>query len=85
MDVPLMFAVDAGYTATCLGGLLLLAVAAWWSWAGDGIEIPRERWPGAMRMAAAAGWGLFIAGILVQTVSYFAQVGVARWPAGLGH
>ncbi len=85
MDVPLMFGVDAGYTATGVGGLLLLAVAMWWSWAGDGIEVPRERWPGAVRVAAAAGWALFVVGILVQVVSYFAHVGVARFPASLGH
>lgn len=84
MDVTLMLGVDAGYTAMVLGGLLLLGVAMWWSWAGDGIEIPRERWPGVTRLLAAAGWTLFAAGIVAQLVGYIAHVGVARWP-GAGH
>jgi hypothetical protein len=85
MDVPSMFLVDGGYLAVVLGGLLLLAVAMWWSWAGDGIEVPRERWPGAVRAAALVGWALFIGGLLLQVASYLAHVGVARWPAGPGH
>jgi hypothetical protein len=82
MDVGVMFGVDVAYVAMVLGGLLLLAVAMWWSWAGDGIEVARERWPGAVRLAAAAGWGLFLGGIVGQLVAYFAHIGVARW---LGH
>jgi len=80
MEVPTMFLVDAGYGATLLGGLLLVAVAAWWSWAGDGIAVPRERWPATVRTAAVAGWALFLGGILTQVVSYFATVGAASWP-----
>jgi len=77
MEVPEMFLVDGGYAATLLGGLMLLGVAVWWSWAGDGIEVPRERWPRPVRMAAVAGWALFAGGILLQVVGYLAQVGVA--------
>ncbi len=80
MDVPTMFLVDAAYGAAILGGLLLLAVAAWWSWAGDGIAVERGRWPGAVRAAAVAGWALFIGGIFLQVVGYFIGVGVATWP-----
>ncbi len=80
MSVPLMNPVNAGLLALFAGGLLLLAVAAWWSWAGDGIAIPRHRWPGAARAAAVGGWALFLAGIALQLLGYFGQVGVARWP-----
>jgi hypothetical protein len=85
MEVPTMLVVDAGYAAILAGGMLLLMVAFWWSWAGDGIEVPRERWPAAIRAAAMAGWALFIGGIFVQLVGYVAQVGVARWPGALTH
>jgi hypothetical protein len=84
MDVPAMLGVDAAYGATVLGGLLLLAVAMWWSWAGDGIEVPRESWPGTIRTAAVAGWALFVGGLLVQLAAYLAQLGAARWPGGAG-
>jgi hypothetical protein len=79
MSVVMMYGVDAAYTAMGLGGLLLLTIAMWWSWAGDGIEVPRERWPGAVRLAAVAGWGLFMGGIVGQLITYFGPVGVARW------
>jgi hypothetical protein len=77
--VPQMVLTNVGLAALFLGGALLLAVAVWWSWAGDGIAIPRDRWPGATRLAAAAGWGLFGAGLALQLLGYFGQVGVARW------
>jgi hypothetical protein len=77
-----MIPVNAGLAAVFLGGLVLLAVAGWWSWAGDGIAIPRERWPGAVRLAALAGWALFVAGIVLQLVGYFTAVGVTRFPGG---
>jgi hypothetical protein len=83
MGVPIMNVVNVGYAALLLGGLLLLGVAAWWSWAGDGIAVPRERWPAAIRLTALAGWALFISGIVVQLVGYFRDVGVASWPARL--
>jgi hypothetical protein len=83
--VPEMMPVNAGLAAVFLGGLILLAVAAWWSWVGDGIAVPHERWPGAVRLAAAAGWALFAGGILLQLIGYFGEVGVARWPGVPGH
>ena len=79
MGVPEMTVVNVGLTAVFAGGVMLLMVAAWWSWAGDGIAVPRDRWPAAARATAALGWALFIGGILAQVVSYFARVGVARW------
>ncbi len=87
MAVSPMVPVNAGLAAVFLGGFLLLLVAGWWSWAGDGIAVPRERWPGAVRAAALAGWGLFMAGILLQLIGYLTQVGVARFPQmmGMGH
>jgi hypothetical protein len=81
MSVVTMYGVNAAYTAMGLGGLLLLTVAMWWSWVGDGIEVERERWPGAIRLAAVAGWGLFMGGIVGQLVAYFGPVGVARFSA----
>jgi hypothetical protein len=84
MDVPLMIMVNSGYAAMGLGGLLLLAVAMWWTRASDGIEVPRESWPGAVRGAAVAGWTLFAGGALLQLAGYVVQVGAAHWPAGLG-
>ena len=77
MDVPLMQSVTAGLVVVILGGGILLLIAAWWSWVGDGISVPRERWPGALRLAAAAGWGLFLAGIVLQLLGYFGPVGAA--------
>ena len=85
MSVPAMVSTNAGLAAVFVGGLLLLAVAGWWSWAGDGISIPRERWPAAMRLAAAAGWGFFVAGLVLQLIGYFGEVGVARFPSTMGH
>ena len=84
MDVPVMLSVTAGLFVAITGGGILLLLAVWWSWAGDGISVPRERWPGALRLAAAAGWGLFLAGILLQLLGYFGQVGVADFPR-MGH
>jgi hypothetical protein len=85
--VSVMLPVDAGLAAVYIGGLLLLMVAGWWSWASDGIAMPRERWPLAVRAAALGGWGFFIGGMALQLVGYFVHVGVARWPQpmGLGH
>jgi xanthine/uracil/vitamin C permease (AzgA family) len=80
MGVPAMTSVNVGLAAVFLGGLLLLAVAAWWSWAGDGVSVPRERWPGPIRLVAMAGWGFFLAGIALQLIGYFGQVGVGRFP-----
>jgi hypothetical protein len=77
-----MIPVNVGLAAAFLGGLILLAVAGWWSWAGDGIAVPRERWPGAVRLVALAGWGLFLGGIVLQVVGYFGVVGVAHFPGG---
>ena len=82
MSVPEMMTVNAGLAAVFLGGLILLAVAGWWSWVGDGIAVPRERWPGALRLAALAGWGLFVAGLVLQVVGYFTAVGVANFGTG---
>jgi hypothetical protein len=79
-----MMPVNAGLAAVFLGGLILLVVAGWWSWVGDGIAVPRERWPGAVRLFAFAGWALFVGGLLVQLAAYLAQVGAARWPGGAG-
>ena len=87
MSVPEMMPVNAGLAAQFLGGLILLAVAGWWSWASDGIAISRERWPGPVRLAALAGWALFVGGIILQVVGYFVHVGVAHFPSlpGAGH
>ncbi len=79
MPVWEIVVVNTGYAGVLLGGVLLLLVAIWWSAASDGIRLPRERWPAAVRAAAVAGWGLFIGGLVVQVVGYFVQVGVARW------
>lgn len=79
MGVPAMYLVDAGLAVTIAGGALLLLVALWWSWAGDGIEIPRDRWPVVMRLGAAAGWALFVVGIATQVAGHVTQVGVARF------
>ena len=77
MDVPVMLSVTAGLFVAITGGGILLLLAVWWSWVGDGISVPRERWPGALRLAAAAGWGLFLAGILLQLIGYFGPIGAA--------
>jgi hypothetical protein len=46
---------------------------------GDGIEIPRARWPVSMRLGAMAGWLLWAGGLAVQVLGQFGMVGVARW------
>lgn len=79
MDVPVMIGVNAGLIAVFGGGLLLLMVAVWWSWAGDGVEWPRERWPGVARVAAIVGWCLFAGGIFLQVAAYLTEVEVARF------
>jgi hypothetical protein len=84
VPVSPMTPVNAGLAAVVLGGLLLLSVAVWWSWTGDGLAIPRDRWPGAVRGIALAGWGLFLAGVALQVVGYFTQVGVAHFPPMMG-
>ena len=45
MAVPVFTVVNLGLAMTFLGGGLLLLVALWWTLDGDGIEIPRQRWP----------------------------------------
>ena len=79
MSVPTMHMVDLGLAAMLAGGALLFLVAVWWSWAGDGVEIPRERWPGLTRLAAVAGWGLVIGGIAAQIAGFLGPVGVTRF------
>ena len=79
MGVTKMTVVNAGLAAVFVGGGVLLLVALWWAWAGDGIEVARERWPGIVRAAAIAGWLLWIGGLLVQVLGHFGEVGVARW------
>jgi len=74
-----MTTVNMGLGIVFAGGLILLLIAAWWSWSGDGVSIPRERWPGPVRLAALVGWGFFIGGIVAQLIGYFGKVGVARW------
>jgi hypothetical protein len=61
------------------GALMLLLAALWWSWAGDGIEVPRERWPAPVRLLALVGWGCFIGGLFGQVIAHVRDVGVARW------
>jgi hypothetical protein len=80
MAVPVMYAVDIGLAAAFLGGGLLLLTCLWWSYAGNGISVPRERWPGAVRAMATAGWLLWVGGLLVEAVWLFGVVGVATWP-----
>jgi hypothetical protein len=80
MGVPTMDVVNAGLAAALLGGGILLAIALWWSAAGDGIGIARARWPGPVLVAGLAGWGLWVGGLAAQVLGYFAIVGVARWP-----
>jgi hypothetical protein len=80
VGVPVMVPVNAGLAAECLGGLILLMIAAWWSQASDGIAIPRDRWPLVARAGALGGWGFFVGGIALQVVGYLTHVGVTRWP-----
>jgi hypothetical protein len=79
MAVPIFFGVDKGLFFTFLGAAALFLVAVWWSLAGDGIAIPRERWPRPVRALALLGWGCWAGGLLGQLLAYFLQVGVARW------
>ena len=79
MGVPVFMVVNVGLLMMFLGGGLLLLIALWWSWVGDGIEVPRPRWPVAVRLAAMAGWLLWLGGIGVQVIGQFDKVGVARW------
>ncbi|HWC05413.1 MAG TPA: hypothetical protein VHF87_21875 [Methylomirabilota bacterium] len=79
MAVPLFTVVNAGLAITLLGAGLLLLVALWWTWASDGIEVPRQRWPAAARFGAMAGWLLWLGGFAVQLAGFFGPVGVARW------
>lgn len=79
MDVPTMLGVNIGLLAAFAGGGLLLATALWWTRAGDGISVARDRWPGPVRAMATAGWLLWVGGLVVQVLAHFGQVGVARW------
>ena len=79
MAVPIFTVVNLGLAMTFLGGGLLLVIAIWWTYASDGIEMPRQHWPGVVRLGAMAGWGLWLAGLAVQIAGMFDQVGVARW------
>jgi hypothetical protein len=79
MAVPVFTVVNLGLAMTFLGGGLLLLVALWWSIKGDGIEIPRSRWPAPVRFGAMAGWLIWAGGLAVQLLGQFSMVGVARW------
>jgi hypothetical protein len=79
MAVPAFTVVNLGLAMTFLGAGLLLLVAIWWTWTGDGIEIPRQRWPRAARLGAMAGWLLWSGGFAIQLLGFFGPVGVARW------
>lgn len=79
MAVPIFTVVNLGLLMSFLGAGLLLVVAVWWSVKGDGIEIPRARWPVSMRLGAMAGWLLWAGGLAVQVLGQFGMVGVARW------
>jgi hypothetical protein len=79
MAVPVFTVVNVGLGMTFLGGGVLLLVALWWAWAGDGIEVPRDRWPALARLGAMAGWLLWAGGFAVQLLGHFGMVGVAKW------
>ena len=79
MGVPTMMIVNAGLAAAFVGGGLLLLTALWWTWAGDGISVGRDRWPATVRGLVTVGWLLWVGGLVVQILGYFGQVGVARW------
>jgi hypothetical protein len=79
MGVPQMLVVNGGLTAAFLGAGALLLVALWWARVGDGISVPRDRWPGSIRALATAGWLLWVGGMLVQLLGHFGMVGVATW------
>ena len=55
MAVPVFTVVNAGLAMTFLGAGLLLLIALWWTQAGDGIEIPRQRWPAAIALRRHGG------------------------------
>ena len=80
MGVPAMYLVDGGLTAALLGGGLLLLVAVWWSLRGNGLAVPRDGWPVPVRLAALAGWVLWVGGLALQVLGHFGVVGVATWP-----
>ncbi len=79
MGVPMMMIVNAGLTAVFVGAGLLLLTALWWARAGDGVSVPRDRWPGPVRGLAMLGWVLWAGGLVIQILGHFGQVGVARW------
>lgn len=79
MAVPVFNLVNAGLAMTFLGGGLLLLIALWWTVKGDGVAIPRSRWPAPVRLGAMAGWLLWVGGLAVQLLGQFGMVGVARW------
>jgi hypothetical protein len=79
MTVPIMYGVDFGLTLAFMGGGLLLLTCLWWSYAGDGISVPRERWSGLVRVLGIVGWLLWVSGLLLATLWLFGPVGVATW------
>ena len=79
MGVPIFAMVNVGLAMTFLGAGLLLLIALWWTWASDGVDVPRQRWPAMARFGALAGWLLWVGGFVIQLVGFFDQVGVARW------
>jgi hypothetical protein len=68
--------VATGWGLTVLGGLLLLASAAWWSRAGDGARL--EPKPAPWRALIAAGWLCFVLGVFWQLVGYY-RIGAVTW------
>ena len=79
MAVPIFTVVNLGLALAFMGGGVLLVIAVWWTWASDGIEIPRQHWPNAARFGAMAGWALWLGGLAVLVAGMFGHVGVARW------
>jgi hypothetical protein len=79
MAVPVFTVVNIGLAMCFLGGGVLLLVALWWAWKGDGVEVPRRHWPAAARFGAMAGWLLWVGGLALQVLGLFGMVGVARW------
>lgn len=57
-----------GYAMALAGGLLLLSAGVWWSWAGDGYELPGP--PRPWRALVVVGWALFVLGLIVQATGY---------------
>ena len=72
--VPL---VGTGYGLALLGAILLLASAAWWSWASDGVRL--EPKPPAWRAMVTAGWLFFVLGFIWQLAGYVG-IGAVTWP-----